>query len=78
MIERALLTAGIVVFIIGGLARLGEGAANMGAQMTCAFQPGSESCTASPDAATSTNAEGTADGGNTAKRRTKTSKQRQR
>lgn len=45
MVERAILTAGIVIFIIGGLAKLGESAAEFGMQINCAFDAGSsDSC----------------------------------
>ncbi|MEO1152075.1 MAG: hypothetical protein AAFW83_13955 [Pseudomonadota bacterium] len=75
MIERALLTAGIVVFIIGGLAKLGEGAATMGAEMTCAFQPASESCAISAgDTEAGASSEGETARGNTTERRKKTEK----
>ena len=44
MIERAILTAGIVIFIIGGLARLGESAVQLGTGINCAFAPSQPAC----------------------------------
>lgn len=45
MIERAVLTAGIVIFIIGGLAKIGETAAQFGTQVNCAFNAqGGDEC----------------------------------
>ncbi len=52
MIERGLITAAIVVVLLGVLAEIGEQASNFSKSIDCAFAAGGEAC--APD-----NADGT-------------------